>query len=189
MAHLVPCKICPNLFVKKMKSQLYCSRECYKKAWPINNREKAAKRSRDRRKAKPEWYRENESRYYYNYRGKQLLTRPWRYTFQSRRMDAEKKGLAFTITDEWCEARWTGSCELTGIKFVKNPGKRGPHIFSCSLDRIKPEMGYTPENARFIIWGCNGLKGSATDEDMYVVAEALTRARFQGVAGVLALPG
>lgn len=83
--------------------------------------------------------------------------------------------MEFTLTDEWCAARWTGRCELTNIEFIKNPGGRGPYIFSCTIDRINPKIGYTPENSRFILWGCNGLKGSAADEDMYVVAEALIK--------------
>lgn len=167
------CGVCPNIFVKKMKSQLYCSRDCYTKAWHVNNREKANKRSRDRRQSTPEWYRRHEPGYYRTYRGKQIIQKPWRYTFQSRRLDAVKRKIPFTITHEWCAARWTGKCELTNIMFVKNPAGRGPYPFSCSLDRIDPRFGYTPENSRFILWGCNGLKGSGTDEDMYTIAKAL----------------
>lgn len=173
MAHLVPCKICPNLFVKKMKSQLYCSRECYKKAWPINNREKAAKCSRDRRAAQPEWYRKNESKYYRTYRGKQVRERPWRYVFQSRRLDARKREIPFKITDEWCAARWTGRCEVTNIEFVVNPAGKGPHPFSCTLDKINPALGYLPDNCRFVLHGVNCLKGSGTDFDMFVIAQAI----------------
>lgn len=169
----VRCGVCPNIFVKKMVSQLYCSRDCYKKAWPINNREKAAEKSRLRRQSTPEWYRRHEPGYYRTYRGKQIIAKPWRYTFQSRRLDANKNNIPFTITHEWAAARWTGRCELTNVEFKKNPEGRGPYPFSCTIDRIKPELGYTPENCRFILWGCNGLKGSGTDKDMYEIAKAL----------------
>lgn len=173
----IRCGVCPNIFVKRMKSQLYCSRDCYVKSWPINNREKAAKRSRDRRQANPEWYRKHEPGYYRTYRGKQIIQKPWRYVFQSRRLDAKKRNLEFTITHEWCAERWTGRCELTGIGFVKNPEGRGPFPFSCTIDRIDPKKGYTPDNSRFILFGCNGLKGSGTDTDMFAIAEALIAKR------------
>lgn len=170
----IRCGVCPNTFVKKMKSHLYCSRECYVKAWPINNRKKAAKRSRDRRQATPEWYRKHEPGYYRTYRGKQIIAKPWRYIFQSRRLAAQSKNIPFTITHEWCAARWTGRCELTNIEFIKNPSGSGPFPFSCTIDRIKPKLGYIPGNCRFVLWGCNGLKGSGTDKDMYTIAAALT---------------
>jgi len=167
------CGVCAAPFAPKMKSQRYCSRECYKKAWPLNNPEKAAKKSRDRRAAQPEWYRQKEPGYYRTYRGSQIAARPWRYTFQSRKLDASKRGLPFTLTDEWCAARWTGKCELTSLDFKSNPHGRGPHPFSCTIDRVVPELGYTPENSRFILFGCNCLKGSGTDVDMYTIARAL----------------
>lgn len=156
-----------------MKSQLYCSRECYVKAWPINNPKKNAKRSRDRRTAQPEWYRKHEPKYYRTYRGKQVLDRPWRYTFQSRRLDAKNRKLSFTITDEWCAARWNGCCEITGIAFIKNPAGKGPHPFSCTMDRIKPNLGYIPDNCRFILHAVNCMKGSGTDEQMFAIARAI----------------
>jgi len=173
----IGCNVCSNIFVKKMKSQLYCSRGCYVKAWPINNRKKAAQKSKLRRLANPGWYAAREPGYARNNRKKTLEKRPWRYVFQSRRSDARIRNLVFTLTDEWCAARWTGKCELTGIEFRPNPAGKGPFPFSCSLDKIEPELGYTPENCRFILWGCNGLKGSGTDEDMYAIAKALTAAR------------
>lgn len=171
------CGVCPNIFVKKMKSQLYCSRECYVKAWPINNRGKAAEKSRLRRLANPQWYAAREPGYSRNTRRNTLEKRPWRYVFCSRQRDAKARNLLFTLTDEWCASRWTGKCELTNIPFQANPAGKGPFPFSCSLDKIKPELGYAPENCRFILWGCNSLKGSGTDADMYVIAKALTVCR------------
>src|SRR5882672_6125195 len=167
-------KLCPATFEKKMKSQVYCSRKCYARAWPILNRKKNAQKSRARRKAKPEWYREKEPGYYQSYRTGQLEKRPWRYVFQARRLDAAKRNIEFTLTDEWCALQWTGRCELTGIQFERNPKKaRGPYPFSCSLDRIEANKGYTPDNCRFILFGCNSAKGSGSDADLYRIALAL----------------
>jgi len=93
--------------------------------------------------------------------------------FQSRRIDAEKRGIPFEITDDWARARWTGRCEITTLDFVRGGKGHGPHPFSPSLDRIDPKLGYVPGNARFILWGCNALKGVGTDNDMLRIAFAI----------------
>lgn len=175
LGQTVKCAVCPNTFVKKKHHQRFCSQGCYKGAWVVENREAHNTRHRARRKEQPEWYREKEPQYYLSYRTKQEEKRPWRYVFQSRRLEARKKNIPFDLTDEWCASRWTGRCELTNIEFIKNPaGSRGPYPFSCSLDRIEPELGYILENCRFILWGCNALKGCGTDEDMFAIAKAIT---------------
>jgi endogenous inhibitor of DNA gyrase (YacG/DUF329 family) len=170
------CDICSTTFQQKTRHQRFCSRICYTKSWSLNP-EKNNNRSKARRKAKREWYAENEPRYYQNYRTRQMGIRPWRYVFQSRRAHAQLAGMEFTLTDEWCKSRWTGCCEITGMPFRKNPKGKGPHPFSCTLDRINPGIGYTQANSRFILWGCNALKGVGTDKDMFAIAQAITDAR------------
>lgn len=168
------CDVCGSEFVQKTRLQRYCSSTCYQKAWPLNNKEKNAERSRRRKKEHPEWYVEREPRYRKNYRAKVISMLPWKYMLRSRKIDAERKQLPFDLTNEWAAARWTGRCELTGIEFVVND-KPGPHPFSGSLDRIKPELRYVQNNCRFILFACNSAKGSGTDEDLYKVAEALMK--------------
>lgn len=168
------CGVCGSAFAPKMKSQKYCSRTCYKRSWAMNHRAQHNARSRSRRAENAEWYRAREPRYYRNYRASQEEKRPWRYVFQSRRLDARKRGIVFTLTDEWCAARWTGRCEVTGLNFVKNPRGRGPHPLSATLDRIRPEDGYIPENCRFVLHAVNCMKGSDTDEQMFLIAGAIS---------------
>lgn len=168
---------CGKTFAKTKNHQRFCSPECYKGAWIEENRSAHNARIAKRRANNPEWYAEREPLYSATTRKNTLEKRPWRYVFCSRRSDARIRNIIFTLTDEWCAARWTGKCELTGVSFRANPAGRGPFPFSCSLDKIKPELGYTPENCRFILWGCNGLKGSGTDEDMYAIAKALMAGR------------
>lgn len=175
-----PCDLCQQLFQQTKRNQRFCSRKCYLQCWKLDP-EKNNSRSKARRKAKREWYAENEPRYYRNYRTKQIQIRPWRYVFQSRRLHARTTGLEFTLTDEWCKDRWTGRCEITGIEFRKNPAGRGPFPFSCTLDRINPAIGYTPHNCRFVLWGCNALKGIGTDKDMFEIAKAIVTASVSAV--------
>lgn len=168
------CGVCGTSFAPKMKSQRYCSRLCYTRAWHLNNPEKNAERQRLRRLAKPEWYAKHAPGYYRAYRGRHIVAggRPWLYLLKSRKSEAVQRGLEFTLTDEWAVARWTGRCELTNILFEKNK-TNGPWPFSPSLDRIDNSRGYTQDNARFILWGANALKGVGTDLDAARIAAAL----------------
>lgn len=174
------CGVCRTPFVKQRRSQGYCSRDCQTKAWLIKNPEKNRKRAQQRRIDKPEWYKEHTPIYTKNHRARVLSTRPWRYMLRSRQSDADRKNLPFNLTDEWAAARWTGKCELTNLEFVIN-NSPGPHPFSASCDRVKPELGYIQENCRFIVFCCNSAKGSGTDEDLYKIAEALIKNKPQGL--------
>jgi hypothetical protein len=70
-----------------------------------------------------------------------------------------------------------GRCELSNIEFRPVETKGKATLFSPSLDRVKPELGYVPGNVRFILNGLNNLKGSATDEDLFLVCEAVMEKR------------
>ncbi len=166
------CDICGVPYAPKMKSQRYCSRFCYKRAWPINNRAKAVERQRLHRLANPQWYAARQPGYSRAYRGRMVSKRPWHYLLISRRSEAARRNLEFSLTNEWAAARWTGHCEMTGLPFEQNKTK-GPWPFSPSLDRIDNERGYTQDNARFILWGINALKGVGTDLDAARIAAAL----------------
>ena len=104
------------------------------------------------------------------------------------RVRARKKALPFNLTKEWCESRWTGRCEVTGVKFIVGTKIRGP--FSPSLDQIKPSAGYTQDNCRFILWAVNNMKGVGSNADMAEIAKAIVEHHESKYAGlVLSLPG
>lgn len=128
---------------------------------------------RARRSADPETYRAYG-------RKEQAIRRekyPWLAAFHSRRKHAAKKNLPFTITTDWCAARYTGKCELTGFLFDvrkhDQPGNPGPRPYSVSIDKIDATKGYTPDNCRFVLNAVNVMRGSGTDDHMRVVAQAL----------------
>jgi hypothetical protein len=175
----IPCRVCGSPFSPKMRSQLYCSRLCYKRSFAHNHRKRHNERSRKRRTSHPEWYREHEPKYYMTYRAKLTSKRPWKYLLASARTRAREKGVPFLLTDEWATKRWTGRCEITGIEFRLN-GKRGPFPFSPSVDRIDASKGYTEDNTRFILWGCNAIKGTGTDADMIEIARAIVSSVHMG---------
>lgn len=169
----VTCDICGTPYERRMISQRYCSRACYQRSWATHHPEEHRERSRRHRAENPKWHQEREPKYYQAYRTKEIATKPWLYLLKSRKSHAKLRGLTFNLTNEWASARWTGRCEITGLEFVKNVAK-GPHPFSPSLDRIEADIGYTQNNSRFILWGCNAIKGVGTDSDMYEIAAAIT---------------
>lgn len=104
---------------------------------------------------------------------------PWQHLIGAAKGRAEKKGVPFCLSLEWGAERWTGFCEMTGVEFVMAmPGRPGPRIFSPSIDRIEPKLGYVPDNCRFILWGINALKGEATDAEVMLIAEAIVNSKL-----------
>lgn len=99
-------------------------------------------------------------------------TRPWLNSLRGAKTRAKRDKLPFLLTAEWAEAKWTGRCEITGLAFSMNI-RRSPHVYSPSLDKIVPALGYTPENCRFILHGVNAMKATGTDEQMLEVAKAI----------------
>jgi hypothetical protein len=103
------------------------------------------------------------------------VTHPWRELLHAAKSRARLKKVTFSLTKEWAESRWTGRCELTGLEFKLGLNGVGPQVWSPSIDRIKPSLGYTPENCRFILLGVNIFKSSGTDEDMIFMAESIVK--------------
>jgi hypothetical protein len=169
------CFVCGVTFWKKKRHQKFCSRECYKKSWPILNREKHNARQLKKRHDNPAWFREHEPKYYRTYRRKKLTKRPWAYLLQSAKLRAKEKRWIFDLTDEWASARWTDCCEVSKLPFEGGKKGRGPHPLSPTIDRIDSSIGYTQENTRFVLWGVNALRGLGDDAEMYRIAEAIVK--------------
>lgn len=84
---------------------------------------------------------------------------------------AKRKGLIFTIGQEWVRDNWTGFCQVTGMRFVFKRGQQ--NWLSASVDRVDNSKGYTPENCRFVINGFNTLKGTLSDSQAHEIARAI----------------
>lgn len=182
------CEFCGKDFVPMERRHKYCSVQCGQKgsyhAKPDHYRQKSKKyRSRH-----PEYYKKYDKDRHQRLRPQiteKMRERerakrkryPWLPSFVGAKSRAKKDGLAFNLTKEWCIENWDGACLLTGIPFVTTKGRVGPNMFSPSLDKIIPRLGYTIGNCRFICWGLNLLKSDGTDADMYRLAETLVKMR------------
>src|SRR5882762_21257 len=95
---------------------------------------------------------------------------PWRSIVREVQRRAKKKGKVCDLTNDWAKARWTGRCEVSGIEF--KPGAMRS-MLSASVDRIDPKAGYLQSNCRFVLMAVNMLKGWGTEEEMFMVAQAI----------------
>ena len=150
-------------------------RQEYQREWYAKNRDRCRKRN-------SKWRVENREKTQ-EHRRKVYAANPQHSTISSlfhRAKDrAKDKGLPFILTKEWVAERieW-GKCELSGIPFNLEAGRGVQGQYSPSIDRIVPELGYTPENCRMILCAINFLKLNGTDEDMLNIAKALVK--YQG---------
>lgn len=133
------------------------------------NRDKYIALRKANAQANPEREKASHARNHFAMR----MTKPHWYMLYHARERAKKKNVPFTLTQEWADSVWTGRCAVTGIEFSLGLRGRGPKVFSPSLDRIIPSLGYTPENCRFVLWAVNALKHDGTDADMIMVAKAI----------------
>lgn len=89
---------------------------------------------------------------------------------------AAKKGVPCNITSDYLASLVTdsnGVCALSGLPFLRTPQPGIANPMSPSIDRVRPELGYTIGNVRFILHALNDLKGSGTDEDVIRICHAV----------------
>ena len=98
-----------------------------------------------------------------------------KYLIRSARARSVQRGRDFDLTIEWGRARWTGKCELTGIEFDWSLGRGS--LWSPSIDRVIPALGYVQTNCRFVLQAVNQFKGAGSDEEMMRIAAALIAGR------------
>lgn len=76
------------------------------------------------------------------------------------------------ITPEWIlEKLKIGRCEVTNLPFVYSMKPRNP--WSPSVDRINPQIGYTLNNTRVVVWIYNAAKNVFSDQDVLQMSKAL----------------
>jgi hypothetical protein len=82
---------------------------------------------------------------------------------------ARRAGVPFNIIEADLEI--PSHCPALGIPLFIGDGVAGPN--SPTLDRIRPELGYTRGNVIIISGLANAIKSSASSEQIYAVAHWL----------------
>jgi hypothetical protein len=174
------CATCGSPFEMNRSYHRFCSKACGRQGRYAANPDKYREKNRRLRLKNIEVYREKnrrrdlarkDRRSAELYKNRRLY--PWIPLFRSAKARAAASGLPFSLTKEWLKNRWTGRCELTGIEFVIGEGIGGSTIYSPTIDKIIPALGYAPTNCRIVLKAVNLLKLNGTDEQMYAIAEAL----------------
>lgn len=161
------CEQCGNAFVPRGSNQKSCSKICW-------NKGRYFRKHAQIRASQKRYYVANRAKLIAQsneWRERQHQTKPWAPLLGTAKYRAKKEGLPFNLTAEWALATWKGVCEISGIPFVLNKRRS---VFSPTIDKIIPNLGYEQSNCRFVLFGVNALKYNSTDTDMYAIAAAIT---------------
>lgn len=94
---------------------------------------------------------------------------PARALIVSRRSEARKQGIEFTITEE--DVIIPDVCPVLGIPLKVNVSGGGPSYNAPSLDRIDNTKGYIPGNVVVVSWRANTLKKDASIKELINLAD------------------
>jgi len=125
---------------------------------PYKDKEMRLEMTRKHRKAYLPKYAAKQKQYYIDNPGVYL-----RNVCKSR---AKKLGVPFNLTAE--DFIIPEFCPVLGIKIER--GTKGFHDNAASVDRLIPELGYVKGNITIICFRANRLKGNATAEELFKVA-------------------
>lgn len=94
---------------------------------------------------------------------------------------AKSKGLDFDLYDhkELLLDRFKNGCELTGLPFDFSVEGKGGAWNSPSIDRVRPELGYTYNNVRLVLWSLNMALANWGEDTFEIVARAWLEKRGQ----------
>ncbi len=149
------------------------------RTWRQNNPERVRAWERSYRRAHreklraagQEWYQANRARlleYGSGYRSalRSTVEGTARLMFLGSRARARARGLPFDLTAEWVESELAfaleNGCPLLGIEITldRSDGRRPPG--TPSIDRFRPELGYTQANCWVISFRANSMKQDAS---------------------------
>jgi hypothetical protein len=88
---------------------------------------------------------------------------------------AKRDGIPFSITS--ADVKMPATCPILGIPLMPKPanGKPGPWIYSPSLDKIVPELGYVPGNIQILSARANTLKSNGSLEELVAIGKFAER--------------
>lgn len=139
------------------------------------------KKERERIRVRPystEKYTKNRERILasnQNQRWKRRGKKPWEHAIMFIKYRARHRNKDYDLDYQWGKEQWTGRCSMTGIQFDVSSDKRGGGPFSPSTDRIDNSRGYLKDNCRFVLNCVNAFKGTMTDAEVIMIAQAIVK--------------
>lgn len=155
------CSWCGKIFQPKLEKRRFCSDRCGHRDYTERNRSNYNRRMRE-----------------LNY--KTRVATPWKLPIASAKLRARKEGLEFDLTYDWGRDGWTGKCSVSGLSFVILP-KAPRTLFSPTIDRVIPTLGYVRSNCRFVLWSVNAFKQNGTDADVLKIARGIVSTSDVGI--------
>lgn len=146
---------------KKDGLQSQC-RECHYKNRMRYSRDTLNKMQRE--------YRKEHKDEVNQWRRNDKVQNPEKYLFYAAKTRATKAGLEFTLSLD--DIKIPEKCPYLGIPLM--PGSASVSPNSPSLDRIDPQLGYTPGNTIVCSHRANGIKRDASSEELLKIGLALT---------------
>lgn len=108
------------------------------------------------------------------YRLNDALLHPKKYMWRSCEQRAKKKGWAFSLKLEDMPDLPTHCPVLPWVPLERPTGTGNKNLQNAmSIDRIKPDLGYIPENIRIVSLRANHLKSDATIEELEYILNDL----------------
>lgn len=153
----------------------------YQRSWRAANAEKVRAEKRkwatenpERVKASKKASRERNRPYWANYFATHLETRK-QALFAGTKARAKRTGIPFDLV--FSDIVWNEVCPVLGIpiNYELKARKRGDD--SPSLDRTRPELGYTKGNVVVMSWRANWIKTNSTIDEVAKLMDYLVKVR------------
>lgn len=150
------------------------------KDWPEEAKKKHKEANSKRAKANPEkaaeyrvtsYNRNKESKREYARLKKQQKRKenPLRENLLAIKSRSKRKGIEFSITED--DVKVPELCPVLGFPIQFNTGSFVGRRNSVSIDRIDPNLGYTPDNIMVMSYLANSMKQDATPEELRMFAK------------------
>lgn len=111
--------------------------------------------------------------------------------FQSSRRRSKEKNLPFNLDVKYLQSIYTKDCPIFKQPMTWGNLGAGKNIYSPSLDRIVPSLGYVRGNVVFISDKANRIKAEFEAKDLYAVADwqhEITKGVEENVKALAAAP-
>jgi hypothetical protein len=92
--------------------------------------------------------------------------------YYSSKKSAKEKGITHTLTPAFLKELWKkqkGLCAVSGVEM----GFVGTGWCAGSIDRINPDLGYTPSNVQWTCWRINDAKSNMQNSDFVAMCYAV----------------